>query len=178
MRKVKYYIEPKSPFCRGSVLAFALSLALRAAWAVFFTADARGRGLALHVLLPTVCCGAFILLLLLQGRERLWLTFFPALGGVAFFVLKAAGFTPAHRILCTALYLSVAALYGAAVFGIAPIKPFLIPLFGLPLLYHIFVEDLIMNLPVYTMSNWLQEWSVLCIMAGLLLVSLGLRRED
>lgn len=94
-----------------------------------------------------------------------------------FFILKAAGFTPVHRILCTILYLAVAALYGVAVLGLAPIKPLLIPLLGLPLLYHILVADLIFNLPVYTLSEWLREWSVLAIMAGLLCVSLGMRRQ-
>ena len=177
MRKVKYYAEPKSPLIIAAACLFALSALLRLGWAAFYFPELRALGVAVHGALPIASCAAFIAVLLIWGRDRLWLTFFPMLGGVAFFILKATGFTPAHRIFCTLLYLGVAVLFGAAVLGIAPVKPLLLPLFGLPLFYHIFVEDLIFNLPVYTASEWLREWSVLAIMAGLLCVSCGMRRD-
>lgn len=178
MKKARYYVEPGSGLTLAAAGIFALSAFFRLLWAILYTDAARTRGLALHVLLPVAACVVFIVLLLWQGKARLWLTFFPALAGVVFFLLKATGFTPVHQILCTVLYLAVAFLYGAAVFGLAPIRPLLIPLFGLPLLYHIFVEDFIINRPVYTMNEWLQEWSVLCIMAGLVLVSFGMRKKE
>ncbi len=178
MKRTLYTLDTKRPPGLAAVGFFVLSALLRLAWALAFTDAARGRGIALHVLLPELACAAFIVLLALEGKKRLWPTFFPMLLGVTFFILKATGFTPVHQLLCTALYLAVAALYGAAVWGLAPLRPLLIPLFGLPLLYHIFVEDLVFNRPVYTMSEWLQEWSVLCIMAGLLCVSLGMKRKS
>lgn len=178
MKRTLYTLDTKRPLGLAAVGFFALSALLRLAWALAFTDAARARGLALHVLLPELACAAFVALLVLEGKKRLWPTFFPMLLGVAFFILKALGFAPVHQALCTALYLSVAALYGAAVWGLAPLRPLLIPLFALPLLYHIFVEDLIFNRPVYTLSDWLQEWSVLCIMAGLLCVSLGMRQKS
>lgn len=178
MKKVKYSLDPKSPLTLAAVCLFALSAVFRIVWLSAFTQAAQGRGVALHVLLPVSAAAAFIALLLWQGRDRLWLTFFPALAGVVFFIIKATGFTPVHQALCTVLYLGVAVLYGVAVLGLAPIRPLLIPLFGLPLLYHIFVEDLIQNLPTYTLAEWLQEWSVLAIMAGLLLTSLAMKRRE
>lgn len=177
MKRTLYTLDPKRPLGQTAVGFFTLSALLRLAWALAFTGAARARGLALHVLLPELACAAFIVLLVSQGKKRLWPTFFPMLLGVAFFILKALGFTPVHQALCTALYLAVAALYGAAVWGLAPLRPLLIPLFALPLAYHILVEDLFFNRPVYTLNEWLQEWSVLCIMAGLLCVSLGMEKN-
>lgn len=177
MRKVLYYVEPKSPLVKGSACLFGLSFLLRLAWALLFPEEARALGPAVHCALPLLSCAAFIVLLLRYGRDRLGLTLLPTLGGVLFFILKATGFTPVHQALCTVLYLGVALLYGAAVLGLFPAKPLLLPLFGLPLLVHI-AEDLIFDLTVYTLSEWLREGSVLAIMAGLLSVSLAMRRSD
>ncbi len=74
------------------------------------------------------------------------------------------------------LILAAAALYGGAVLGLAPLRPLLIPLFGLPLLVHL-CQDIFADLAVYTASERLRECSVLAIMAGLLCVSLGMRRQ-
>ena len=97
--------------------------------------------------------------------------------GVAFFILKAAAFTPIHQTLCTILYLTVLALFGTTLLGYVPTKKLLYPLFGLPLLYHIFVEDTKAYFfadPPVPVVDWLPEISVLCIMAGLLSLSIGL----
>ena len=95
--------------------------------------------------------------------------------GVTFFILKATTFTPLHRFLCTALYLGVLALFGGTVLGLLPTKKLLYPLFGLPLLVHLFIEDppkyVFSGVPVW---DWLPEISVLCIMAGLLTLSIAL----
>lgn len=61
--------------------------------------------------------------------------------GVTFFILKAMTFTPVHQTLCTILYLTVLVLYVLTVLGYLPTKKLLYLLFGLPLVYHILVED-------------------------------------
>ena len=52
------------------------------------------------------------------------------------------------------------------------------PLFALPLAFHVFVQDMILQRGSMTAALWLQEGSVLCIMAGLLCVALALRGEE
>jgi hypothetical protein len=138
---------------------------------------ARERGLAIHVYLPLTACVLFVVCLLGFGKRRLWLSFIPAAMGVLFFLLKATTFVWWHQALCTLLYLLVAALYGLTVFGIFPIRKLLIPLFGLPLCFHIFVEDGILHRTVYHMTDWFQEWSVLAIMAGLLCLAFAMKER-
>ena len=52
------------------------------------------------------------------------------------------------------------------------------PLFALPIIFHIFVQDMILQREIMTASLWLQEGSVLCIMAGLLFVAMAMRGEE
>ncbi len=100
--------------------------------------------------------------------------------GVAFFLAKAFTFTPLHQALCTLLYLTVLVLFSATLLGCLPTKKLLYPLFGLPLLYHIFVEDTkayFFAQPPVPVWDWLPELSVLSIMAGLLSLSVALKAD-
>ena len=72
------------------------------------------------------------------------------------------------------------ALYTLTIFGVIRTKVLLYPLFGLPLAYHIFVEDMqlyILADPRPPFAEWLPEISVLCIMASLLAVSFAIRKR-
>ena len=177
-KRADYYVERSG--CIWAASGFmALSFLVRLFWCIRYPDVVTERGFFVHAVMPLSAGVLFILFLLAFGKKHLWLTFIPAAVGVLFFLLKAATFdSRIHQILCTILYLSVAVLYGLTVFGILPIRRLLIPLFGIPLLYHIFVEDLIINRTVYGISEWLQEGSVLCIMAGLLCVSFGIREGN
>lgn len=98
--------------------------------------------------------------------------------GVVFFILKATTFAPLHQALCTVLYCAVLVLYSLTVLGYLPTKKLLYPLFGLPLLYHIFVEDTQAYFfadPPVPVWYWMPEISVLCIMAGLLSLSFAMK---
>lgn len=176
-KRTQYYIEPRSGPVYAAAAFLGISMILRLAWYAIWPEAAQGSLVWTRVALPVGACGLFLLCLFRWGRERLWLSFFPAFLGVLFFILKAADFVWWHRMLCTLLYLAVAVLYGLTVFGLAPIRKLLIPLFGLPLLFHIFVEDLLIKRSVYTPDQWIQEGSVLCIMAALLCISVGMREK-
>lgn len=177
-KKIRYHIEPDGVLTRVAVCFMALSMALRGVWCLLWWEEASQAGLIVHAVLPLCACALFIVCLLLCGRRALWLSFFPVLIGVVFFILRAADFAWWHLFLCTLLYLLVAALYGAAVFSLMPVKNLLAPLFALPLLFHIFVQDMVLQRETMTAPLWLQEGSVLCIMAGLLCVALGMRGEE
>ena len=177
-RKFRYRIEPDGILTRAAVCFMALSMVLRGVWCLLWWPEVSEAGSVVHAVLPMCACALFIVCLLLCGRRALWVSFFPLLAGVAFFVLKATEFVWWHEILCTLLYLLVAVVYGAAVFSVYPARILLVPLFALPLVFHIFVQDMILERAIMTASQWMQEGSVLCIMAGLLCVALGMRGEE
>ncbi|MCD7846266.1 MAG: hypothetical protein LUG57_10555 [Oscillospiraceae bacterium] len=175
--RIGYYILPQ-----GLVWAAAgfmtLSFALRLAWWLACPGDVAAAGVYLHGALPLAACVLFCLCLLAPSRLSLRASLFPLLLGVAFFAAKAVDFAPWHRLGCTAMYLLMAVLYGVTAFGLLPLRRLLIPLFALPLAFHAIVLDLIVNRTVYTLPEWLQEGSVLCVMAGLLCVALAIRVES
>ena len=174
MVKNRYSVEPRSAVMVAASAFLCLSILLRLAWWILWPEQLSGWRALIHGILPLAACALFLVTLLRWGRTALGLSAFPCFLGVLFFILKATTFVWWHQLLCTLLYLAVAALYGLTVFGL-PIRKLLLPLFGLPLAFHLFVEDLAMNRTVYTAAQWLQEGSVLCIMASLFCISLAMQ---
>ena len=124
--------------------------------------------------------GWIVAALPLWGRKTLLPTCISVFGGVFFFIVKAFTFAHLwHTCLCICLYLAVLALYCLTVTGIIPTKKLLYPLFGLPLAFHMFFEDvknyIIPKAPLWVM---LPEISVLCIMAGLLCLSFAMEQKE
>ena len=133
--------------------------------------------LLVQLLLPVLAACAFLTGMALGGSRAKVGVLTALVLGVAFFLIKATTFTPLHQALCTLLYLAVLVLFSATLLGFLPTKKLLYPLFGLPLLFHIFVEDpgkYFFAEPPVPVWDWLPEISVLCIMAGLLSLSVSL----
>lgn len=172
--KKRYFVEPNSPLIFTAAAFLVISFALRLFWSIHWHVNDMFILLS-QVVLPLFSCVLFLVFLFCWGKTKLWTTFIPTFLGVLFFILKATGFVWWHQLLCTLLYLLVAVLYGLAVFGIAPIKKLLIPLFSLPLAFHVFIEDFILKWDTHTAATWIQEISVLCIMAALLFISLAMK---
>lgn len=177
--KISFYTERKSALVQASVIFMLLSAIFRliGCWGgwndAFFAAT--------QIALPLASNLLFILLVLTLGRRALWTTALPVLLGVVFFIIKSFTFDSIlHTILCILLYLLVAALYTGTVFGRIRTKWLLVPLFGLPLLYHIFVEDLnaMRSATLPTLPEGLQEISVLCTMLSLLLLSIAMKKKQ
>ena len=135
-----------------------------------------------QIALPVLCNVLFIVIVLYMGKRLFSLTAIPVLLGVVFFIIKALGFDNIlHTVLCILLYLVVAMLYTGTVFGVIRTKWLLVPLFGLPFLYHILVEDrntLLANEKAMSLAEWLPEISVLCIMLALLLITFAMKKRD
>lgn len=126
--------------------------------------------------LPVTACLIAIPIIFRDGKTRLFRTAVPVWLGCIFFALKALTFPSLlHTILCLCLYALVAALYTATVTGHVPTQRLLLPLFGLPLLYHIFVEDMGRD---WTTRELTAELSVLLIMAGLFCLSLAMKKKE
>lgn len=177
--RAKFYVEQQHWAVQTAIIFMALSAVFRivGCWGkwndTFFAAT--------QIALPLMCNILFILCLVLLGKKALWLTAVPALMGVVFFIIKSFTFESwIHTVLCILLYLLVAVLYTGTVFGFIRTKWLLVPLFGLPFLYHIFVEDLAAlrdTANPVSLSAGLQEISVLCVMLSLLFTAIAMKKK-
>jgi len=173
--KTVYWLPRISTLAILSAVLMAASGVIRVAWALGEPELTRGF-FWVQVVLPLVCNFTFPIILLRDGRDRLYRTAIPVWLGCVFFAAKALTFpSPVHTVLCLCLYALVATLYTATVTGRVPTQKLLWPLFGLPLLYHIFVEDTQkIGWPIH---DWLPEVSVLCCMASLLCLALTMKKR-
>ncbi|MBE6809284.1 MAG: hypothetical protein E7524_07435 [Ruminococcaceae bacterium] len=179
MKKSPYIIPKENAFSIISVICMAVCIALR----IFYYAVKGFNAFEFLTLLflPLLSAVIFIAVVLFWGRSHAAATSVSVALGVIFFIIKAFSFDSAlHTALCIILYIAVLLIYSLTVFGIIPTKKLLYPLFGLPLLYHIFVEDMklyVLAKPPVPFLEWLPEISVLLIMAGLLSVSAALKKD-
>lgn len=173
-RRLEVTISQKSPAVILSGVLMLLSAGVRLGYYL----PRQNDGFTLWVLLwmPVAAAALYLAGLLLGGSRAKAGAIAATAVGVTFFILKALRFTPIHRNLCILLYCTVLCLFTATLLGLLPTKKLLYPLFGLPFLYHLLVEDppayLFSGLPV---REWMPEISVLCIMAALFSLSVGLR---
>ena len=178
-QKIKYTIDKKSFFGHSAVLLMGLSAIFRiiGCWGLWTDT----LFLVMHIAIPVVSCILLILCVSFLGKKGFFLSCVPVILGVIFFIYKAFSFeSRIHMVLCILLYLAVAILYTGTVTGSIHTKWLLPPLFGLPFIYHIVVEDLpaLSNTAVpVTFSAGMQEMSVLCIMAALFCVGMGLKKQ-
>lgn len=174
MKKKSVYWLPKLSVMVMLSLVFMLASAvLRIVWACGWGVS--GKLFWAQVVLPLLANLTFLTTVLRDGRDRLFRTAIPVWFGCAFFALKALTFpSMLHTVLCLCLYALVLVLYTTTVTGRIPTQRLLIPLFALPLLYHVFVEDLGR---AWTLGALLQELSVLCCMAALLCVSIAMKKK-
>lgn len=176
--KVKYTIDKKSFFGHSAIMLMVMSAIFRiiGCWGLWNDMAF----LVMQIILPIVSCILLILCVSFLGRKGFFLSCVPVIMGVVFFIYKSFSFeSRIHTVLCILLYLAVAILYTGTVVGSIRTKWLLPPLFGLPFIYHVFVEDLpaLANTQVpVTFSAGMQEMSVLCIMAALFCVGMGLKK--
>lgn len=173
-----FYVKKNTPPALFSAAFMALSAICRTFYLTQIWPSAPAFFI-LQGLLPIAANIIFIVLILRFSESHLHLTLIPVLMGCAFFIIKAFSFTPLHQILCTILYTGAGTIYTLTVFGKILTSRLLIPLFGLPFIYHIFVEDL----PVFlrkelTFVGWLPEISVLLIMLALFSAALGFKKFE
>ena len=173
--KTIYWIPRLNGLVILSALGMICSAVVRIVWACGENAISR-QMLWLQILLPIAADLGFALAALTDGRDRLYRTAVPVWLGCVFFAVKALGFSSRlHMVLCLLLYVLVAVLYTAAVTGRVPSQVPLWLLFGLPLAYHLAVED--PRRAGWPVHDWLQEISVLLCMTAMLLLSLAMKKR-
>ncbi len=133
------------------------------------------------LVLPVCACLLMILCILIFGSKGFFMSFIPVLLGLAFFAFKLLFNTSwVSTVLRLVLYVAIAVIYTATVIGWIHSKWLLPPLFGLPFLYHVFVQDIpaLMNTaePV-TFSAGMDELSILGIIGAMFCVGIGLKKR-
>lgn len=179
--KIRYSVSRKNFFVKLAVIFMILSALCRFLGYWGFWSNQTAGFVTFQIVLPILCNLLFIVLVLYAGRRFFSLTFIPVILGVMFFIIKAFGFDSIlHTILCICLYLAVAFIYTATVFGVIRTKWLLAPLFGLPLIVHIYLDrDMIASKgQTVALAELLPEISVLCIMAALLCICVAMKRRD
>lgn len=179
--KIRYSVSRKNFFVKLAVIFMILSALCRFLGYWGFWSNQTAGFVTFQIVLPILCNLLFIVLVLYSGRRFFSLTFIPVILGVMFFIIKAFGFDSIlHTILCICLYLAVAFIYTATVFGVIRTKWLLAPLFGLPLIVHIYLDrDMIAPKgQTVALAELLPEISVLCIMAALLCICVAMKRRD
>ena len=179
--KIRYSVSRKNFFVKLAVISMILSALCRFLGYWGFWSNQTAGFVTFQIVLPILCNLLFIVLVLYAGRRFFSLTFIPVILGVMFFIIKAFGFDSIlHTILCICLYLAVAFIYTATVFGVIRTKWLLAPLFGLPLIVHIYLDrDMIAPKgKTVVLAELLPEISVLCIMAALLCICFAMKRAD
>ena len=177
--RASFYIERDSAWAQLSIIFMLISAICRliGVWGLWGDVFFRNT----QILLP-LCCNVLVALcVFFLGKRGFFLSSVPVLLGVAFFVIKSFGFGNwVHTALCILLYLAVAVIYTGTVFGLIRTKWLLPPLFGLPFLYHVCIEDVAkLNDTVnpMTFTYGMQELSVLCVMIALFCVGMGLKKR-
>lgn len=178
--RARFYLERSSSWAQVSIIFMLLSAIFRlfGVWGMWDDEFFR----TTQILLPLCCNILFALCIFIFGNRGFFVSAVPVLMGVAFFIIKSLGFeSMMHTVLCIILYLAVAVIYTGTVSGFIRTKWLLPPLFGLPFLYHIFVEDLARlrdAVNPMTLGEGLQELSVLCVMVSLFCVGMGLKKRE
>lgn len=179
MKTVKYYIEPREFSSVLSVSLMLLSACIRAVY--YLSSKMTPLVFGLYFLNTVLASMIFTFVVVFCGKTHPQLTLIPVAMGVVFFIVKAFTFESlVHTVLCIILYFAVLVIYSLTIFGIIPTKKLLYPLFGLPLLYHIFVEDMklyVFAKPTVPFFEWLPEISILMIMGALFSISFSLKRK-
>lgn len=180
--KVRYSVSRKNFFVKLSAFLMGLSVLFRLMGYWGFWNNCEQSFIITQIALPIACCILFIINVLYMGKRLFSLSFIPVLFGVVFFIIKSFGFDSIlHTILCIMLYILVAFIYTGTVFGVIRTKWLMLPLFGLPFIYHILVEDrntILATDNAMTLADWLPEMSVLCVMLALFFITFGMKKRD
>ena len=178
-RRTRFYLDKTGFFAESAMIFLALAIVFRIIGC--FTLWGNKVDFLMLLVLPVFACLLMILCILIFGSKGFFLSFIPVLMGLAFFAFKLLFSTSwLSTVLCAVLYVTIAVIYTATVIGWIHTKWLLVPLFGLPFLYHVFVRDIpaLMNTaePV-TFAAGMDELSILGIMAAMFCVGVGLKKR-
>ena len=140
-RRTRFYLDKTGFFAESAMIFLALAIVFRIIGC--FTLWGNKVDFLMLLVLPVCACLLMIVCILIFGGKGFFLSFIPVLLGLAFFAFKLLFSTSwVSTVLRLVLYVAIAVIYTATVIGWIHTKWLLPPLFGLPFLYHVFVQDI------------------------------------
>ncbi len=177
---MRFYIDYRTLPAILSCIMFALSVPFRIlGYAEHFD---KPFFVITQVVLPSLCAVLMIVSIIFFGKDRLWISVFPLTLGVLSFFFKLfidpryTGML--HHVAAGLLYAVIVALWLLTVLYVIKTKWILVGLFTIPLLIHIFGEDLPVILgkaAPLSSSMWLKEASILSIMLALIFCAISFK---
>ena len=167
-----FRIEPGRPSAVAARLAFACCIPAQ----IMGYADSLNDPLVAVtlILLPVLSASLMIAVILLFGRNALWLSVFPICIGILGFAYKLAidphGTSFLHHVSATILYLLIIVLWALTVLYVIRTKWILVILFLAPFLKHVFVNvipTLMHDAEPMSACSWFKEISMLFFMLAL-----------
>lgn len=176
--KVKYSIDRHSFLIKTAMVLAGLSVIFRLIgyWGIWNTdMDA----FYLKLLLPAVCAALF-LLTLFAGSKALWMTSIPVFLEAVFLIIETFSIQIWWiKVLGILLYVVAACVYAMTVFGKIRTNWLLVVVIGVPLVYHLAVQDrssLVYASSPDTLIGWMPEISAVCFLISLLFVALSMEK--
>ena len=132
------------------------------------------------VILPVLSASLMIAVILLFGRNALWLSVLPVCIGVLAFAFKLSidphGTGSLHHFSAVVLYIMIIVLWTLTVLYIIRTKWVLVMLFLIPFIKHVFVDVvpvLMHKTAPLSFSSWMKEFSMLFFMLALFFCALS-----
>ena len=132
------------------------------------------------VVLPVLSASLMIAVILLFGRNALWLSVLPVCIGVLAFAFKLSidphGTGSLHHFSAVVLYIMIIVLWTLTVLYIIRTKWILVILFLVPFIKHVFVNVipvLMHKTAPLSFSSWMKEFSMLFFMLALFFCALS-----
>lgn len=180
--KLRYRVSKRNFFTRLTWILLGIAAVFIAVsnWGCWRTGDEYA--VYLQLVLPVVSCALYMLIINHMGEKGFFMTFIPVLLGAAYvIIIEANSGKPLHSILIIALCIIVAISYTMTVFGTISTKWLLIPIFGLPLVYRVLVEDkdLFFNsLIPFSLDEALPEIAIICMITAMVLIVFAMKKRD
>ena len=178
--KIRYTLRRKSFLFSGALLLIALSILFRLIGYWGFWSHITSTTYT-QVFLPVLCALLLIVFLPVFANHGLWMTSIPIVLEAVFFILEtghiSVWWVKAVSIL---LYIVISIIYTMTVFGKIPSKWPLVISIGVPLVYHLAVQDRTSLLEASspdTLVAWMPEISAMSFVLALLLITLAMVKK-
>ena len=179
--RLGFSVDYKMPAAIISMILFALAVPFRLlGYADKLTDPLYG---ITQVLLPVLCSVLMIVVLIVKGKDGLWLSVIPVALGVISFMVKLfidpRKVSFLHHAAAVVLYLAVIVLWLLTVLYIIKTKWVLVILFILPFFKHLLMDDLpifLGNAPMIPADMWFKELSMLLTRVALSFCALAFQK--
>lgn len=171
--KVRYSVDKDSLIVKICAVLLGVSALLRLVGYWGFWSEESGFA-AVRIFIPICCNILYAVIILCFGEKLFSLTAIPmVLWAVAFIAQSVMTEGIFKMLLCILLSIAVAAIYVGTVFGVIKSKWAILPTFGLPLLYHIFIKEraMLFGESKAVIDELLPELSVLLVLLTLVLIT-------